>query len=185
MSMNWFKTRALQKCTPDTKFRGILSSLEIICVSYTLKHSLQFTGLRQGKKCYPNRTMLHLFLFLFVSLLFFCRCHYLLCDTLTSSATFHTPEVTKQSWKLRCPVQRWCDQDIHIHKRAQWNWNTHTHTYTPAHTKEKPPKITFLWEGNHLQLCLWINICVSVFANWIHNWKMLRPISMMKSILVC
>lgn len=32
--------------------------------------------------------------------------NYLLCDTLTSSATFHTPEVTKQSWKLRCPVQK-------------------------------------------------------------------------------
>lgn len=26
-----------------------------------------------------------------------------LCDTRTSSATFHTPEVTKQSWKLKCP----------------------------------------------------------------------------------
>lgn len=31
---------------------------------------------------------------------------YSLCDTRTSSATFHTPDVTKQSWKLRCPVQR-------------------------------------------------------------------------------
>ena len=31
-----------------------------------------------------------------------------LCDTRTSSATFHTPEVTKQSWKLRFkwPVER-------------------------------------------------------------------------------
>jgi len=32
--------------------------------------------------------------------------YYLLCDTLTSSATFHTPEVTKQSWKFRCPEQK-------------------------------------------------------------------------------
>lgn len=36
----------------------------------------------------------------------FCLCCYSLCDTLTSSATFHTPEVTKQSWKLRCPVEK-------------------------------------------------------------------------------
>lgn len=28
---------------------------------------------------------------------------HLLCDTLTSSVTFQTPEVTKQSWKLKCP----------------------------------------------------------------------------------
>ena len=28
---------------------------------------------------------------------------YLLWDTLTSSVTFQTPDVTKQSWKLRCP----------------------------------------------------------------------------------
>ncbi|TNN58264.1 hypothetical protein EYF80_031504 [Liparis tanakae] len=30
----------------------------------------------------------------------------LLCDTRTSSATFHTPEVTKQSWKLKWPGKR-------------------------------------------------------------------------------
>lgn len=28
-----------------------------------------------------------------------------LCDTLTSSVTFQTPEVTKQSWKLKCPEE--------------------------------------------------------------------------------
>lgn len=31
---------------------------------------------------------------------------YLLWDTLTSSVTFQTPDVTKQSWKLRCPEDR-------------------------------------------------------------------------------
>lgn len=29
-----------------------------------------------------------------------------LCDTRTSSATFHTPEVTKQSWKLKWPGRK-------------------------------------------------------------------------------
>lgn len=64
--MNWFKTRALEKCTPETKFRGKFSSLEVICVSYTLKHSLQFPGLHQGKTCYPNSAMLHLISFSFL-----------------------------------------------------------------------------------------------------------------------
>lgn len=39
---------------------------------------------------------------------------HLLCDTLTSSATFHTPDVTKQSWKLRCPAQKKCAFMTHI-----------------------------------------------------------------------
>lgn len=30
---------------------------------------------------------------------------HLLCETLTSSVTFQTPEVTKQSWKLKCPEE--------------------------------------------------------------------------------
>lgn len=30
-------------------------------------------------------------------------CPHLLWDTLTSSVTFQTPDVTKQSWKVRCP----------------------------------------------------------------------------------
>lgn len=34
------------------------------------------------------------------------RGHHLLCDTLTSSVTFQTPDVTKQSWKLKCPKER-------------------------------------------------------------------------------
>lgn len=49
-----------------------------------------------------------------------------LCDTRTSSATFHTPEVTKQSWKLKCPGDK---------KRAKEN-DMCTHTYT--HTKTLP-----------------------------------------------
>lgn len=30
---------------------------------------------------------------------------YLLCDTLTSSVTLKTPDVTKLSWKPKCPVE--------------------------------------------------------------------------------
>lgn len=40
----------------------------------------------------------------------FC-CLDLLCDTLTSSVTFQTPDVTKQSWKAKCPAKRRRDTD--------------------------------------------------------------------------
>lgn len=59
---------------------------------------------------------------------------YLLCDTLTSSATFHTPEVTKQSWKLRCPVPK---SDV-----------IRTYVYTQQPQRKKKPTISENVLGN-------------------------------------
>lgn len=45
---------------------------------------------------------------------------HLLCDTRTNSATFHTPEVTKQSWKLRCPVQTRKQSRLYKYTQTLW-----------------------------------------------------------------
>lgn len=166
------------------QIRGKFSSLDVICVSYTLKHLLQFTGLLQGKKCYPNRSMLHCYIsFSFCFIIIFLPLP--LLTLWHSDQLSHIPHPWGDEAVLETQVP--CSKMMQSgHTYTQKNImelkHTDTHTRTHMHTQRK---ITFLWEGNHLQLCLWINICVSVFANWIHNWKMLRPISMMKSILVC
>lgn len=73
-----------------------------------------------------------------------------LCDTRTSSATFHTPEVTKQSWKLKWPeTERGeCVRADCIHQTCI-KWHAHTQTKL-KNTYEKAQHTAGVIQRNHV-----------------------------------
>lgn len=148
------------------------------------------------QNCIPFDLVFFVFLCLCV-----CVCVCSIFTTYSVTLWLAPPHSTPLRWQSSpgnsgALYRKGCDQDLHRYTkvlegkkthniRNSWNCVGNKQNNIKKKNWKKPWKIASLWEGDHLQLCLWINICVSVFANWIHNWNMLRLISMMESILVC
>lgn len=110
-----------------------------------------------------------------------CIFQHLLCDTLTSSATFHTPEVTKQSWKLRCPVQKHLVIRTKTYTKASENKENHYNGNTWDYLNKREILRPVSINGTMLNLHrVWTDkgrVCVCMFAyHWAVVWCLCLPV---------
>lgn len=126
--------------------------------------------------------ILFIFLYYFLSWFLSLNAVLLLLTLWHSDQLCHVPHPWGDEAVLETQVP-WTEKDvimIHRHtkaleeKKKTPTSEIHEIVFEPKQNKTKQKledtlKITTLWEGNHLQLCLWINICVNMCANWIHN----------------